>query len=148
MIPVNPKESLEVNGTQKPVVVRQPELAVPVPGDTATPLVRLPEASTHTPHTWAEVFYRAQNWLGTVGRWSWKLCKLFVCVGLDLADMVMVGWIGINPIFEVGAALITMALWGSKKGVWAFAELADFTELLDPWIPTCTIIALASWNND
>jgi hypothetical protein len=49
-------------------------------------------------------------------------------------------------LFEIGSALICMALWG-KRGAWALAELAEVSEFIDPWFPVCTLIAVKSWND-
>jgi hypothetical protein len=133
---LNLKDPLTPNGTQPPVI------DLPASSVTALPVT----ASPVPPHTWSDVASRTMD--GGVAAFGvlWKLFKLFVCVMLDLLDMVMVGWIGVSILFEVGSALICMALWG-KRGLWGLAEMAEFTEFIDPWFPVCTLIALKSWND-
>jgi hypothetical protein len=118
------------------------------------PVIDLPEASPtplpvpYTPgHSWAEVAWRTMDGAGALFGFCWKLFKLLICVGLDLLDMVMVGWIGVSMLFELGSVMICLALWG-RRGMWGLAELAEFTEFIDPWFPVNTLIALRSWNDE
>jgi hypothetical protein len=141
------KESRAVNGVYKPEVVLPPDAVASVPGDTAKPLAPLPVAGTYTPHTWADVAYRAQDGAAAFGRLFWRFVKLGICIGLDIFDGIFGRLLGFGIAVDVGCALICAALWG-KRGWWALWEVADITEQLDAFIPTCTIIALRSWNDN
>jgi hypothetical protein len=141
-----------VNGTHNAVEMLPADAAKPSPGDAAKPVAPLPVAplpvaGTYTPHTWADVAYRAQDGAAAFGRLFWKFAKLGICVGLDLFDGIFGRLLGFGIAVDVGCALICSALWG-KRGLWALWEVADITEQLDAFIPTCTIIALRSWNDN
>ena len=101
----------------------------PVPTPTQAPL---PE-----PFDWAALRRTAAKW-----------AKLFICICLDLFDFTFGRLLGFGIGVEIGSACICMALWGWRSGIWAFWELIDMTEQFDGFIPTCTIIAIRSWNND
>lgn len=118
----------------------------PLAVEQAKPVTPLPLSTTHQGRTWADVAYYLLGMVAALCGVGWKFVKLGICIALDLADLAMVGWIGVGEIWEVIAALITVALWG-RKGWWALLELLDPTELLDPFVPSCTIIALAAWND-
>jgi hypothetical protein len=79
----------------------------------------------------------------TIAKWV----KLFICIGLDLFDFTFGRLIGLGIGVDIGSALICMAMWG-KGGAWAFWELLDITEQFDAFVPTCTIIAIRSWDNN
>ena len=136
---LNLKDALTSNGTQPPVI------DLPAASVTALP-VAAPMVHPVPKHTWSDVAWRTMDGGAAAFGFLWKLFKLLICLCLDGLDMVMVGWVGISPLFEIGSALICMALWG-KRGLWGLAEMAEFTEFIDPWFPVCTLIALKSWND-
>lgn len=73
----------------------------------------------------------------------WAL-KLMVCAGYDLFDMT-IGRI-MFPIPFLGEAIgcgIACALFG-KSGMFYGLEAIDFTEQVDGFVPTASIIALAN----
>jgi hypothetical protein len=123
------------------------DAAKPSPGATAKPLAPLSVAGTYTSRTWADVAYRAQDGAAAFGRGLWKFAKLGICIGMDIFDGVFGRLLGFGIAVDIGCALICAALWG-KRGWWALWEVADITEQLDAFIPTCTIIALRSWNDN
>ena len=137
-----------VNGMHNAVEMLPVDAAKPPPGDAAKPVAPLTVAgSTYTPHTWADVAYRAQDGAAAFGRLFWKFTKLGICIGLDIFDGIFGRLLGFGIAVDVGCALICAALWG-KRGWWALWEVADITEQLDAFVPTCTIIALRSWNDN
>lgn len=75
-----------------------------------------------------------------------KCFKLGVCLMLDILDFTVGRILGFGIVFDIGCALIAVALWG-HKGWWALLEVVDITEQLDGFVPTCTIIALTAWND-
>jgi hypothetical protein len=136
-----------VNGMHNAMEMLPADAAKPSPGDAAKPLAPVPVPGTYTPHTWADVAYRAQDGAAAFGRLFWKFVKLFICMGMDFFDFTVGRLLGFGIAVDVGCALICSALWG-KRGLWALWEVADITEQLDAFIPTCTIIALRSWNEN
>ena len=48
---------------------------------------------------------------------------------------------------DLGCALIAAALWG-KRGWWCLLEVLDITEQIDGFVPSCTLVALRSWNDE
>jgi hypothetical protein len=76
-----------------------------------------------------------------------KFLLLGLSMGLDLFDL-LVGWVlGFGILVDLGCGLISAAMWG-KKGWLALLEVLDITEVVDMWIPTCTIIAVTSMKDD
>jgi hypothetical protein len=73
--------------------------------------------------------------------------RLAVSVAIDLADLTVGRLMPLIPWEEgVGAASMTV-LWGPMGLLYA-AELIDFTEQLDAFIPMATLIALlVGWRN-
>lgn len=75
-----------------------------------------------------------------------KFLKLGICVYMDFLDFFIGRFLGFGLLFDVGCACICAALWG-KRGWWALWEIVDITEQVDGFLPTCTMIALRSWND-
>lgn len=88
----------------------------------------------------------ALPWRG-IGRFFGKSFKLSVSIVLDLLDFTIGRLLGFGILFDLGCALITAALWG-KRGWWCLLEVLDITEQIDGFIPSCTLIALRSWNDN
>ena len=83
----------------------------------------------------------------SIGRMAVKFFKLGIAMFLDLLDFTIGRLLGFGIFFDLGCALITAALWG-KRGWWCLLEVLDITEQIDGFIPSCTLIALRSWNED
>ncbi len=77
----------------------------------------------------------------------WKI-KFFVCIIYDLFDFTGGRLLfGIPFCGEIVGCVLAAAMFGSK-GIWYALEALDPTEQIDGFIPTATIIALASKNAD
>jgi hypothetical protein len=138
---------------EKPVtpveVISNGELVVEKPGA----LVQAWPASlpvTYTPeHTWADVAWRTMDGGASLLGFLWKLCKLAICIGLDIFDFTFGRILGFGIAVDVGSALIAMALWGMGwRSLWSVPELFDLSEQIDGFLPSCTFIALAAWRNN
>jgi hypothetical protein len=69
------------------------------------------------------------------------LVRLGLSLAIDLADLTL-GRVPVAGTLGEGAgAVLLTALWG-RAGLIYLAELADFTEQLDAFVPTATLIAL------
>lgn len=127
-----------------------PPQAVLAPASPLDPTTPAPLPVPYTPpppaQDWAGVAHRAMDGVASVWHGFWKCCKLGICILLDMADFFIGRLLGFGIVFDIGCALIATALWG-RKGLWAFWEVFDITEQIDAFIPTCTLIALAAWND-
>ena len=73
----------------------------------------------------------------------WKT-KFAVCVAVDLFDFTIGRLLFPVPLVgEIIGCVICASMFG-WGGVWYGLEAIDFTEQLDGFIPTATIIALAN----
>jgi hypothetical protein len=85
---------------------------------------------------------------GEVWRIGKKSLKLAICVYMDFLDFLVGRVLGLGIFFDIGCACMCAALWG-KRGWWALWEVVDVTEnLVDAWVPTCTMIALRCWKDE
>lgn len=84
---------------------------------------------------------------GEIFRFGKKSLKLGVCLFLDFLDFTIGRLMGFGIIFDLGCALIAAALWG-KRGWWCLLEVLDITEQIDGFVPSCTLVALRSWNDE
>jgi hypothetical protein len=69
------------------------------------------------------------------------LVRLGLSVAIDLADLTLGRIPVVGGLGEGAGAVVLTALWG-PAGLLYLAELADFTEQLDAFVPTATMIAL------
>ncbi len=131
------------NPTDQPLDVSYHDLTEALTHHASNPAV---PTHIHTTRDWAEVTHRAMDGAGTVWRGVWKLIKLGICMGMDILDFFIGRILGFGIVFDVGCALIAVALWGNR-GWWALWEVVDVTEQIDSFVPTCTIIAIRAWND-
>lgn len=82
-----------------------------------------------------------------IGTTTKKLIKLGFCMWLDFLDFFIGRLLGFGIVFDLGCALMCAALWG-KRGWWCLVEVLDVTEQIDGFVPSCTLIALRSWNDE
>lgn len=68
-------------------------------------------------------------------------------MSLDFLDFTIGRLLGFGIAFDLGCWLIAAAMWGHRSW-WSLWEVVDITEQIDGFIPTCTIIALRSWNDE
>lgn len=70
--------------------------------------------------------------------------KFAICIVFDLIDMT-VGrlLLGVTLLTDVGNALIMFLLWG-PIGLLAAWEAVEFTEVVDGFVPTNTLLAWAA----
>ena len=142
--PFIPKDA-EQNGNGDAVLLR--ETANPDPWNTVPPAT-LPTGAVVSPgRDWGEAANRVLDAAGSGWHQAKKFLKLGLCLTMDFFDFFIGRLLGFGIAFDIGCALIATALWG-KRGWWALLEVADITEQLDGFVPTCTIIALKSWNDD
>jgi hypothetical protein len=137
----------DATGTHKPVVVVSPDAGTSLPAYAAKPVTHLPVTSVYPARDWPGVAHRVLDGMGTGWRVLWKLVKLAVCIGLDVMDFFIGRIPGFGIVYDLACALICAAMWG-RNGWWVLLEQIDFTEQIDAFIPTCTLVALASWNNN
>lgn len=82
-----------------------------------------------------------------MGRTIKKFTKLGFCMFLDFLDFTIGRLLGFGILFDLGCALMAAALWG-KRGWWCLLEVLDITEQIDGFVPSCTLVALRSWNDE
>ncbi|MFN7388405.1 hypothetical protein [Brevundimonas sp.] len=70
--------------------------------------------------------------------------KFTICVLFDLFDFTIGRLLlGVSILGELGTTVIMFVLWG-PIGLFAIWESVDFTEQLDGFVPTNTLIAIAA----
>ena len=69
------------------------------------------------------------------------LVRLGICVASDIGDLIVGRALAFFPWEEVPAAAAYTLMWG-PIGMLHLAELADFTEQIDAFIPMATLIGL------
>ena len=70
--------------------------------------------------------------------------KFTICVAFDLFDFTIGRLLlGVSILGELGTTVIMFVLWG-PIGLFAIWEAVDFTEQLDGFVPTNTLIAIAA----
>jgi hypothetical protein len=84
---------------------------------------------------------------GEIWRVGKKSLKLSICLFLDFLDFTIGRLLGFGILFDLGCALMAAALWG-KRGWWCLLEVLDITEQIDGFVPSCTLVALRSWNDE
>ena len=66
--------------------------------------------------------------------------KIAASVALDALDLA-IGWMpGVGHAYELLAIAICCAMWG-KHGAWSAWEIVEATNLVDGFVPTCSLIA-------
>ena len=70
-----------------------------------------------------------------------KLFKLAIAITFDAADFFIGRITGFGTLFDIFGGFLGLALWGPLGGT-QFAEIIDFTDQVDGFIPTLTIIGL------
>lgn len=68
--------------------------------------------------------------------------KLVIAIILDLADMVIGRIPGWGTVFDFILTLVGFALFG-WKGLAQVWEVVDFTDQVDGFVPTLTLVAIA-----
>jgi len=139
--------STTVNNTPHPVIVLPPETVTPLPAHMAKPMTTLPVTTAYPASNWPSVAHRVLDGMGAFWHVVWKLIKLGICLVLDVADFFIGRIPGFGIVYDLVCACICAALWG-RTGWYVLLEQIDFTEQIDAFVPTCTITALMSWNND
>ncbi len=69
------------------------------------------------------------------------LVRLGLSMAIDLLDFTLGRVPLVGAVGEGAGTAVLVALWG-RAGLLYLAELADFTEQLDGFVPTATLIAL------
>lgn len=66
--------------------------------------------------------------------------KILASVALDAGDLA-IGWMpGVGHAYELLAIAACCAMWG-KHGAWSAWEIVEVTNVIDGFVPTCTLIA-------
>ena len=66
--------------------------------------------------------------------------KIVASVALDAVDL-FIGWApGVGHAYELFAMALCCAMWG-KHGAWSAWEIVEATNLIDGFVPTCSLIA-------
>jgi hypothetical protein len=66
--------------------------------------------------------------------------KIAASVGLDAIDL-LIGWTPVvGHAYELFAITVCCAMWG-KHGAWSAWEIIEATNLIDGFVPTCSLIA-------
>jgi hypothetical protein len=72
---------------------------------------------------------------------SWKTRgKIAVSIGMDAIDLASAAAPGAGHFYELFMIPVCCAMWG-KRGVWAALEIIEATNLIDGFVPTCSLIA-------
>lgn len=70
--------------------------------------------------------------------------KFTICVVFDLFDFTIGRLLlGVSILGELGTTVVMFVLWG-PIGLFAIWEAVDFTEQLDGFVPTNTLIGIAA----